>query len=271
MIRKAVFGIAVPCLVMAGLADGASIRFMGNGDYLDAAGWQGGVIPGDADQARINWGDNTVTLSGAAPDIENLQTGVNESGTLIITTGGSLTSEGWSMIGTAGGGATGTLIVENGGEMSLGAHFWSGVGGSTGRTEINGGTINVGGILGLGTVDAVNPSGGVGFITVNDGGLLALTNIHGLGTSIQPGSLLDIRGTGQVTLPGNFVGSINDYIGNSQIAGNGVLGAGALRVDLTTNPGFTTITAIPEPSASSLIGLLVAGAVFVRRRRRVSR
>ena len=130
----------------------------------------------------MNWGDNTVTLAGVAPDINNLQTGVDESGTLEINAGGSLTSLGWSMIGAAGGGGglstVGTLRVNAGGVMNISSHLWSGVDGSTGITEINdGGVVNVGGILGLGTVDAINPSGGVGTANVNDGGLLALTNI----------------------------------------------------------------------------------------------
>lgn len=186
LLSRVFLGILFPCVIAAGMAQGATtIRFMGGGNNLDAAGWQGGVIPGDPGHA---WGDKTVTVSDFVPDIGHLQTGLNESVALITTTGGGFTSEGWSMTGTAGGRA--------------------------------------------------------------------------IATSIQPGSLLDIRGTGEEALPRNFVGSNDDYSGNSGIVGNGVLGGGALRGDLTTNPGFTKATVLPEPSAASLIRCLGAAQVL---------
>lgn len=257
------------CTLAAGLTQAAAIRYMNSGDYLVAANWQGGVIPGAIDQARMNWGNNTVTLAGLAPTILNLQTGVDESGTLVINSGGSLTSTGWSMIGAAGGGGglatTGTLTINNGGVMNVNSHFWSGVATSTGVTNINsGGILNVGGILGLGSVDAVNPSGGVASVFINDGGIFNLGNIHGAGTSIQPGSVLDISGSGQLIISGDKVGSIGNYVTAGQITGNGVVGD----VVATFDSGFTTVTAIPEPSTTSLLGLL--GICTILRRRRKS-
>src|SRR5258706_14214437 len=76
-------------VMVAGQAMAANIRYMNSGDYLNPAGWQGGVIPGTGDTARFNWGNNTVTLAGQAPLLRNFQMGVDESGQLVVTAGGT--------------------------------------------------------------------------------------------------------------------------------------------------------------------------------------
>ena len=156
------------------------------------------------------------------------------------------------------------MIVEAGGTVSFAVHAWIGlIDGSVGTVDINGGTVNVGDMLGLGWDQTTSQ----GFVNVNDGGLLALSNIHGDGaSSIKHGSLLDISGSGQVTIPGDFVGVMNTYAGNGLIAGNGV--PGSVIVDLTSNPGFTTVTAavIPEPGTLLLMGFAL-GSMFISRRR----
>ena len=270
MRRNSILVCALLGVMIAGQSMAADIRYMGNGDYLVAANWVGGVVPGAADTARMNWGNNTVTLSGLAPDINHLQTGVDEPGALVINSGGSLTSLGWTMIGTAGA-VTGRLTINNGGVMNINSHLWSGVSGSTGITDINsGGILNVGGILGLGTVDAVNPSGGFGFLNVNDGGVLHLSNIQADGSlgSIQPSSLLDIDGSGLVTIPGDFTAVMNTYITAGRITGNDVVNQVQAIFDVGQNMTFLTAIAVPEPSAFALMALMGAGLVVRRLVRR---
>src|SRR5258706_13656341 len=65
-------GVLLGTLV-AGKAMPASIRYMNTCDYLNAAGCQGGVIPGSRDRARFNSCNNTVTLAGEAPLLTNFQ------------------------------------------------------------------------------------------------------------------------------------------------------------------------------------------------------
>ena len=72
------------------------------------------------------------------------------------------------------------------------------------RIDIDNGTLSVGGMLGLGTINAVDPSGGIATVNVNEGGTLALAQIHGGITSIQPGSVININDNGKVTKTGKY-------------------------------------------------------------------
>ncbi|KAA1260250.1 hypothetical protein LF1_27890 [Rubripirellula obstinata] len=280
-------------------SDAADIRYISNGDWATASGWQGGVIPGVNDTARMNWGGATVTATSTVPNVGRIQIGVDESGTLEINSGGVVTtdssgSQNGNVFAGNNGAVTGTLRVNNGGTLNVENILWAANdAAATGVIEINsGGTANVGnhlwlgslgsatisiggvlnqtgGILGLGTTNASTPSGGTAVVNILDGGLLALNNIAP-GTSIQAGSSINLLGTGQLTVPGDLVGTLTGYAEANQLSGNGVAGVSNLLIDFnTTNPGFTTVsvTAIPEPgSAALLLGLGVSG-ICARRRK----
>jgi hypothetical protein len=254
---KKLLCVILVCAI-ASIANAADIRYMGNGAWETTANWQGGVMPGAADSARMNWGNNTVTVSSTVPTVAMIQAGVDESGTLHVLSGGVATTLAWAGAGVAGA-CTGTFNVDAGGIMNLGGHLWVGAGGVGNVGVVNvSGTINVGGIIGIGTIDAVNPSGGTGTVSVLSGGVLNLGNIHSLGTSIQPGSVLDIIGTGLVTLPGDFVGVIGNYVAAGQITGNGIVGNVSAVFD-----GSQTLVTVPEPITVALLSL---GALLLRKR-----
>lgn len=272
---------------------------VGPNGWQNVAGVPG--LPGAADIARFNWGSNTVTLAGTAPTITRFQMGVDESGGLIVNSGGVLTTSSDSIIGNnaGGGGANpttgfltinaGGVVNNNGAQFRLGAssslalgnvkgiltlnggtlndagHLWVGAANnSIGTIDINsGGILNVGNMLGLGTVNSTTASGGRGFLNVNDGGVLNLFNIQAAALgSIQSGSLLDISGTGLVTIPGNFVGVMNGYIGAGRITGEDIVG----NVQAIFNPDLnkTFLTVIPEPSAFALLAVSGLGLAFRR-------
>jgi hypothetical protein len=128
------------------------------------------------------------------------------------------------------------MIVENGGSVGLGSHLWIGLNpGSDGTLTMNGGSVSVAGMFGLGWL------GGTGTANIN-GGTLNLSQ-WGDTNSIQGASVLNVAATGVVVINGNHVESITNYVASSQIVANG--GAGTVMVDYgNLNPGKTTVYAL---------------------------
>jgi hypothetical protein len=268
--RNSILVCALLGALVAGEAMAADIRYMNSGDYLEPTGWQGGVIPGINDTARFNWGNNTVTLAGEAPLLMRFQMGVDESGQLVVNASGKLNTTGVqnSTVGNnnnagvvgrltinAGGevnvtnvlfvGASATGIVTNdGGILRITSHLWAGSAAvGVGTIAIaNGGVISVGGNIGLGTVNASTPSGGRASVYVQDGGVLNLNQISPV-NSIQPNSVLDVSGSGVVTIPNDVTAVISAYTNALRITAYG--GLGTVGIDYNnTNVGMTTLFAI---------------------------
>lgn len=305
MTRALVFqlcaAVATVATVVADYSDAAVLRYRQSGDWTaisdgSSPGWANndgspsGSLPGAADDARINFGNNTVTVTTAVPTVNRVQIGVDESGNVTVSDGGVLAAGQDILAGNNNSNATGTLTVNDGGVVDVGrilwaaqndsdgainvesggiinvaSHLWWGV---TGTAEISiSGTINqTGGILGLGTNDAATPTGGTATVNVLDGGLLALNNISGNGTaSIQPGSIIDISGTGRLTVPDDRIGSIMQYADAGLFSGYGVVGNVVANYDPNTN--LTTVTAIiPEPSTVLLLVVSLGGVLVAGRR-----
>ena len=88
-------------VMAASLAQGAlvTLRYVGSGNYDDVFavtgvnGWPAGGrasdgLPDTNNLIRINYGNNIVTLTNVAPDVGQLQIGVDESGQLVVESGG---------------------------------------------------------------------------------------------------------------------------------------------------------------------------------------
>lgn len=291
----------VMCGIMLGVAvdtaQGATIRYRQTGDWTLTAptntgpGWQNvSEMPGINDTGRVNWGGNTVTVTTAVPTIGQVQIGVDESGTLVVASGGVLTTDaagtenGRVIVGNNNAAATGTMTVAAGGivnvgdilytglgtigttnisgTVNVGSHLWTGWNaGINGTINVNdGGILNVSGQLGLNW----NDNGAIGLLNINSGGTVNLSQIHSTGNSIRGDSLLTIAGTGMLTKTGNFVSVINtQYIDTGKI-----VGAGGAELIVTHDAGLnlTTVAIIPEPGSFILLGL--AGFALLTRRRR---
>ena len=173
--------------------------------------------------------------------------GTGVTGQLTVKTNGAVNSN-WVLY--VGGGANGITTID-GGILNLSNHLWVGdVSGVTGTIYItNGGTLNMlgvggNGMLGLGSHNGTSASGGIGIIKVSDGSVLNLYNIDPNGGSIQPGSVLDISGSGMVTFPGDKTATLtNKYTIPGKITAYG--GTGTVAIDYnTSNPGKTTLKAV---------------------------
>ena len=120
-------------IFFADCATGATFRYRLSGDWNTitdgvSEGWglnpnnngsPGIGLPGAGDDARINWGGNTVDVTSSVPAVSRVQIGVDESGTLAVKNGGVLTADLDILAGNNNANATGTLIVENGGEVNV--------------------------------------------------------------------------------------------------------------------------------------------------------
>ncbi len=250
-------------------------------------------LPDADDTARINFGNNTVIVNTSVDPVGRVQIGVDESGTVKVEatqqssgvlTASTASGDGDILVGNNNSNATGTLIVNGGGTVNVGRILWMANENSTGILDLNvGGTINVashlwwgttgtatasiegtlnqtGGILGLGTNDASTATGGTAQVTIEDGGLFALNNIASNLGSIQNGSSITILDTGELTLPGDFIGTLQNYVNAGKIIGAN------LTIDMEKNPGFTTVyNAVPEPASLMVLGI---GALALSARRR---
>jgi hypothetical protein len=234
------------------------------------------TLPGSADEIRFNYGGAVVTLTTVAPDVLRLRTAVDEPGDLVVESGGRITSTSTLVVGYNAG-KLGRLTVKTNGVVNANAvmevgrqgigiltidggtvncitHVWVGDSAvpSAGTIIItNGGVLNVNlagtpniGMLGLGTIDAVNTSGGTGTMKVTDGSVANLFNIDGSGRSIMAGCVLDISGSGMVTFPGDKTSVLtNYYTTTGKIIAFG--GTGTVVVDYNvSNPGKTTLKAV---------------------------
>jgi hypothetical protein len=177
--------------------------------------WSVAMVPGNGTVVTFNVPEAipcTITNAAIAGYIVMGNSG-GPGGTLIVTNGGSLTtgSDNWSAVGY---GNTATMVVENGGSVSFGNHLWVGFDPTADGTLImNGGTVSVGAMFGLGW------NGGKGTAQIN-GGTLNLSQWHPT-DSIKGASVLNLTGTGTVVITGNYVTSISSYVASGKITANG--------------------------------------------------
>jgi hypothetical protein len=159
----------------------------------------------------------------------------NTTGVLRVRDGGSLTATAaWSAVGYSQG--TNRMIVETGGIVNTGGHFWIGFNSpSVGILDVNGGTVNVSSQFGLGW------NGGTGYANVRDGGVLNLSSFDGT-RSISGASILNVE-SGVVVINGDRTTEVGNYVAAGKIVAYN--GTGRILYDYNaTHPGKTTVRAL---------------------------
>jgi hypothetical protein len=167
-------------------------------------------------------------------------------GTLTIANGGSLTTftEHWTAVGYN---TNALMVVENGGSASFAEHLWIGLDpGSDGTLIMNGGTVYVDGMFGIGW------QGGKGAAQIN-GGTLNLNQWHPT-DSIKGDSVLNLTGTGTVVIAGDRVASITSFISSGKITANG-----GPNVAYSFDPGANKTTLQVAPPQQSVTSVNVSG------------
>jgi hypothetical protein len=224
-----------------------------NGLWNVSSNWSGGVTPSNVTFVSFNVVDAIPCLVTNAAFASVSRIGLNgPGGTLIITNGGSLVcghAGEWNSIGMNN---TGLMVVENGGAASFGQHLWVGFdSGADGTLIMNGGTVSVTGMFGLGW------NGGTGHANIN-GGTLNLNQWSADSPgSIAGTSVLNIAGTGKVVINGNYFTSISNYVSAGKITANG-----GPNVFYSFDPGAnkTTVSAVVlPPPPQSITAVSVSG------------
>ena len=219
----------------------------GNGLWTESANWTGGQVANNTNKVVFNVSGARACVVTSVVSAGQMVIGDNgEGGALIITNSGNLAASAtdWSAIGYNN---SALMVVENGGSASFGNHLWIGFEPSAdGTLTMNGGTVSVSGMFGLGW------NGGKGTVHVN-GGTLNLSQWSASSPgSIVGASVLDI-GAGTVVIAGNRVSSISDYISSGKIIGYG--GAGS--VSNFYNGVTTTLSATPgTPPTTNVVSIL---------------
>ncbi len=247
----AVAGSASAALWTGGAVDGGHWGTPGN--------WDTGVpVAGEATTidtvGAVIHQDGGDTPSLGATEINNgtvytwnaLQVGpdlaIGRTGTGAINVpGGSGTFDGWTSVASWGlnlaeGGGNGTLINDGGTVRSYGGWF------------------------------NVAAWGGTAHIQLNDGYL----RYDGSQFHIGTGGTIDLV-DGKLAVAGDLTNDATwgDIIGGWVFSGNitGYGGTGTVVYDYdVTNPGYTTVWAVPEPATFGLVGLMGGGLLWVRKR-----
>jgi len=220
----------------------------GHGLWSESANWTGGQVPNSTNKVVLNVSAARACVVDTAVSAGQLSAGDNgPGGLLIVTNGGSLAASAtdWSAIGYNN---AIEMIVESGGSATFGNHLWVGFDpGSDGTLIMNGGTVSVAGMFGLGW------NGGKGTVHVN-GGTLNLSQWSSSSPgSIVGASILDL-GAGTVVITGNQVSSVSSLISSGKITGYGGTGM----VSNVFNGVTTTLSATPgsPPPATNVAGIL---------------
>ena len=166
---------------------------------------------------------------------------VGNTSTINMYAGGSYTAEG---IGLGDNwwfnGGQGVTWNQYGGTVNIGYLFWGGY------LNLYGGTFTINENLGVN--DAVGYIGGDTVNQVTDAN--RMINLDG----------------GALVIAGNATTLVDGWIGRGIIEGNGAVGA--ISIDTTSDPGFSIITAVPEPASIALFGLGGLAMMLGFRRRR---
>jgi PEP-CTERM motif len=268
----AIAGLAA-CLV--GSAPAQSYSWSGGGDgttWSQGANWVGGVAPTPgAFQIFLGTGYPTATptpITIGASDVISLTDQIfgPEWGETLNINGSVTAGYGFAPVGDMAGSMSvvnmyGNASYTSGDSIFIGDMFWFNGGPNVSMNLYDNSQLTTK-YLALG--GHLNIFGGT--VTVNNALLIgpAGAGFWGSPLSTDATRLMDIAG-GKLVVAGDASAQVSDLIARGILEGNGIVGN--VNIDLLSDPGFTVITAVPEPASMTLLGFGgLAAALFSRRR-----
>jgi len=239
---------------IAGPAQATTSWIGGDGDWFASENWSAGLPDFETD-AEINNGATATIGSGgsAVTEFINLGVGANDSGTLIISHGSSLTTD----FVFAGDFGTGTLRITEGSVTDLGSVLGFGAGShgiamvdgaASSWTHLDGLTI---GFFGAGRLDVTNGARVLSPISILGWhpGSVGVARVDGTGSAWDNATQLVVGLIGSGTLEITNGGAVSNFVGRvgSTTVGNGFvtvdgLGSTWTNGDQLTIGGFGTGT-----------------------------
>ncbi len=260
---------------LAGSVSGQTYNWNGAGDgttWSQGANWVGGVVPGPSTDIYIGTGYPTVTPTPITIGASDLVQATDqlfgpEWGETLNIYGTVSTGFGFAPVGDMSQNPSvvnmyGNSSLTTGDSIFIGDMFWFNGGPNVavnlyGNSQMTTKYLAVGGHLNIfgGTVTANT--------ALLDGTPTA--GVWGSPLSTDATRLIDIAG-GRLIVAGDATAQVADMTTRGILEGNGVVGN--VSIDLLSDPGYSVITAVPEPASVALLGL--SGLALLLRRRLVS-
>lgn len=254
MKKQVLFLVAIMLNCNFLLAQNRWINANANGKYGETGNWDGGYVPDSFDQVIF-----VGNLNATNCDITDVQEGgwfeIGNGGTpygsVIVKNGGKLEGkfDHWSAVGWT---TEAKLIVESGGVFSVASHLWLGFNPNSKSYVSLSGTINVGGMFGM-NFENLASANAIGDLTINNGGVLNLAQLHNGGNSIRGSKMvIKIMGGGKINITGNYTSILATHIAANQIVAPG----GSVLVEYNASTDMTVITSTaPELSVKDFSSL----------------
>ena len=224
----------------------------GDNQYNNENNWDEGYVPDETTDVRMDGRvslDDLIVSEASVGDVTTSGIAGVDAGRMIIKPTGSLVLAGsrWSAIGWD---AECTLIVEAGGYIEFGEHFWLGHNSGANSHVYVYGTVRVNAMYGQNFEGKGTDGSSSSDVIIYNGGHLDLAQWADDGRSMQGAThTLSIMGGALMTVPGDYTTQLETDVAEGNLLAPG----GSIQIVFVPgdnpdeDPGLTTVTSSAEP------------------------